>query len=49
VTLLLDNPPRYGHDVKEELNQGTETMRKTTIILVVVAVVVWGADYMGWL
>ncbi|WP_221413618.1 MULTISPECIES: hypothetical protein [unclassified Cronobacter] len=49
MTLLLGNPPRYGHDVKEEFNQGTETMRKTTIILVVVAVVVWGADYMGWL
>ncbi|EOC0012427.1 hypothetical protein ACI0X9_004148 [Cronobacter turicensis] len=49
MTLLLDNPPRHGHDVKEELNQGTETMRKTTIILVVVAAVVWGADYMGWL
>ncbi|CCJ75833.1 FIG00553685: hypothetical protein [Cronobacter muytjensii 530] len=49
MTLLLDNPPRCGHDVKENLNQRTGTMRKTTIILLVVAAVVWGADYMGWL
>ncbi|CCJ72114.1 FIG00553685: hypothetical protein [Cronobacter condimenti 1330] len=49
MTLLLDYPVRYGHDIKENLNQRTDTMRKTTIILLVVAAVVWGADYLGWL
>lgn len=49
MTLLLDNLSYYGHDVKKELNQRTYTMRRTTMILVIVAVVVWGADYMGWL